>query len=155
MEIAHMELLRLQDRGWFFWQNHFSFSDVWFTKKENGFTLWRAKPSLSPSCTQPRGEAAPVFLPKMLLNFYHCKCLSIFLFFFTESVLIFSIWAASDEEDDDVKYLVPSVRPAANFCVGREIDGTVAAPAVNTLKISYTSEYWAIYPTDVYARHNI
>ena len=41
-----------------------------------------------------------------------------------------------DAEDDDVKYLEPSIRPAANFCVGREIDGTVAAPAVNTLKIS-------------------
>ena len=44
--------------------------------------------------------------------------------------------ADDDAEDDDVKYLEPSIRPAANFCVGREIDGTVAAPAVNTLKIS-------------------
>ena len=52
------------------------------------------------------------------------------------------------DDDDDVKYLVHSIRPAANFCVGREIDGTVAAPAVNTLKISYTSEYWAIYPIE-------
>ena len=42
----------------------------------------------------------------------------------------------SDGDDGDVKYLVHSIRPAANFCVGREIDGTVAAPAVNTLKIS-------------------
>ena len=33
-----------------------------------------------------------------------------------------------DAEDDDVKYLEPSIRPAANFCVGREIDGTLAAP---------------------------
>ena len=33
-----------------------------------------------------------------------------------------------DAEDDDVKYLEPSIRPAANFCVGREIDGTLAVP---------------------------
>ena len=69
MEIAHMELLRLRDRGWFFWQNHFSFSDVWFTKKENDFTLWRAKPSLSPSCTQPRGKQLQSSYPKCYSTF--------------------------------------------------------------------------------------
>ena len=49
----------------------------------------------------------------------------------------------------------PASAQRANFCAGREIDGTVAAPAVNTLKISYTREYWARYPTSVNASHNI
>ena len=94
------------------------------------------------------GGGGIVFLPKMLLNSVASFTTISAIVSFLEIIFIFSTWSQQLLITMTVMVTMmmsniwcTASAQQANFCVGREIDGTVAAPAVNTLKISYTSEY--------------